>query len=715
MGPTMGMTKGGLPLLSLDAVVIDTETTGLDPRKARVVELGAVRLSRGQLLLDDSVRQLLRPVNESIPATATRIHGIDDAAVAESPPFGDVWPRFETFLGQGVVIGHTIGFDLAVLKRECDLAGLPWVRPRTLDTRLLAEVAAPDLAGYALEKLAAWLDVDVTGRHSASGDAITTARIFLALIPKLRDCGIRTVAEAERACRALSGRLGDEAHIGWVEAVEAPDRIDAEQMVKRVDSYPYRHRNCDIMQTPPLFVTTDARIGDALARMMRENVSSLYVSNPETDMDDVKAAEAGVITERDVLRAIDGLGAGVLELPVSRIMSRPLAAVAADAFVYRAIGRMSRLNVRHLGVVDETGRVIGALSARDLLRPHTAEAILLGDEIDVAPDARALSAAWGKLAPVAESLVREGLSGRDVAEVISSELCALTRRTAVIAEGLMREGGHGGPPSSYALVVLGSAGRGESLLAIDQDNAVIFERGEPGGSEDRWFAAFGAHVADLLHEAGVPYCKGGVMARNEAWRGSVATWRNRIDHWISRSNPNDLLSVDIFFDLRAVHGDGGLALAVRRAAFDAAVGQVAFAKLLVQGIDTPASLKFFGGIRTEGGRIDLKRAGLFGLVSAARALAIRHGVEARSTPARLAGIKARANASESDIDALEEAHGVFLDLILAQQIADVHQGMTPSNTVAVKQLTVREYNRLRAGLEAVTAIDVLTQDLLFNG
>lgn len=144
------------------------------------------------------------------------------------------------------------------------------------------------------------------------------------------------------------------------------------------------------------------------------------------------------------------------------------------------------------------------------------------------------------------------------------------------------------------------------------------------------------------------------------------------------------------------------------------MGQVAFAKLLVEGIDTPAGLKFFGGIRTEGGRIDLKKAGLFGLVAAARALAIRYGIEARSTPARLVGIKAIANASESDIDALEEAHGVFLDLILAQQIEDVHHGMPPSNAVAIKQLTAREYHRLRAGLEAVTAIDVLTRDLLFN-
>jgi DNA polymerase-3 subunit epsilon/CBS domain-containing protein len=354
------------------------------------------------------------------------------------------------------------------------------------------------------------------------------------------------------------------------------------------------------------------------------------------------------------------------------------------------------------------------LSARDLLRLRAGEAISLGDEIDDAADAHTLAVAWAKLPRVAESLLAEGLSGRDIAEVISRELGALTRQAAVIAERIMRERGQGEPPCGYAIIVLGSAGRGESLLAMDQDNAVIFERGEPDGEEDRWFAALGTHVADILHEVGVPYCKGGVMASNAPWRGSVVTWRNRVDHWITRSNPADLLSVDIFFDLRVVYGDGGLAVAVRQAAFAAAEGQVAFAKLLVEGISVPASLKLFGGIRTEGGRIDLKAAGLFGLVAAARAMAIRYHVMDRSTAARLAGVTARVHVSESDLDALGEAQSVFLDLIVAQQVEDIAHGTPPSNAVLVKRLSARDHGRLQAALRAVTAIDALTRDLLFK-
>ena len=133
--------------------------------------------------------------------------------------------------------------------------------------------------------------------------------------------------------------------------------------------------------------------------------------------------------------------------------------------------------------------MIGALSARDLLRLRAEEAVSLGDEIDEAEDVHALGAAWAKLPQVATSLLAEEIGAVDVAAIVSRELGALTRKAAVIAEQRMREAGHGEPPCPYAVAVLGSAGRGESLLAMDQDNAIVFERGDPGGAEDQYFAA----------------------------------------------------------------------------------------------------------------------------------------------------------------------------------------------------------------------------------
>ena len=69
------------------------------------------------------------------------------------------------------MIGHSLGYDLAVLERECARAGLAWKSPRALDTGLLARVVEPQLPGYSLEQLAAWLGVEPGERHSAYGDA----------------------------------------------------------------------------------------------------------------------------------------------------------------------------------------------------------------------------------------------------------------------------------------------------------------------------------------------------------------------------------------------------------------------------------------------------------------------------------------------------------------------------------------------------------------
>src|SRR5262245_39255618 len=135
----MAVIGNATPLIALDAVVIDTETTSLDPAKARIVEIAAVRVVGGQAKCDDPFRRLVRP-DEPIPAAAVAVHHIDDGMVADAPAFDQVWADLLAFMGDTVLIGHALGFDLAVFKRECERAGVPFRRPRTLDTRLLAQV-----------------------------------------------------------------------------------------------------------------------------------------------------------------------------------------------------------------------------------------------------------------------------------------------------------------------------------------------------------------------------------------------------------------------------------------------------------------------------------------------------------------------------------------------------------------------------------------------
>ena len=170
------MMDGTTPLIALDAVVIDIETTGLDPRTARVVELASVRLIGGRLDETEAFRRLVNPAGRSRRPLQISTGSTKRQLRARQRSLRLV--EFSRTLGDAVLIGHTVGFDLAVLERECERAGLAWMQPPTLDTRLLAEIAEPALADYSLESLAAWLGLEITDRHSALGDARAAAQSF---------------------------------------------------------------------------------------------------------------------------------------------------------------------------------------------------------------------------------------------------------------------------------------------------------------------------------------------------------------------------------------------------------------------------------------------------------------------------------------------------------------------------------------------------------
>jgi signal-transduction protein with cAMP-binding, CBS, and nucleotidyltransferase domain len=264
------------------------------------------------------------------------------------------------------------------------------------------------------------------------------------------------------------------------------------------------------------------------------------------------------------------------------------------------------------------------------------------------------------------------------------------------------------------VLVLGSGGRGESLLAPDQDNAIVFAQGEPDGAEDRWFAALGAKLADILDAAGVPYCKGGVMARNAAFRGSLRTWMERIDGWIRRLRPEDLLNVDIFYDLKPVHGDAALGEALFGHAYARGHAEPTFAKLLGEQIAAGNPFTFMGGLHLEDGRLDVKMHGLFPIVAAARALAIRHDIRAVSTRARLEGLLSLDIGGKEDMKAMLAGHVFLIGLLLDQQIRDIYAGVPVSNRVEPAAIRREEQAELKALIRRLQSTPQLVRDLMFR-
>ena len=691
----MKPTSSGTPLPGLAAISLDLETTSLDSKTARIVQIGAVRLRAD---LDGKPSHFASNVNPGvpIPAATSAIHGLNDHDVVDAPPLASLIDALDSFVDGAVIVGHHIAYDLAVLEAEYARTNHTWPRLRALDTAILARIALPPLPHYDLDGVADRLGIAIEGRHTAMGDAVATAKIFEALIPLLREKGIRTLAEAETASQQLAERTPS-----GVKAPELPTAGRSETVLQKLDSFPYRHRVRDVMSAPAATAAGTATVQQAIARLIDDGISSLFVDGGDHGV--------GIVTERDLLRALDRGGPDALTQPLADIMSAPVHTVSQDAFIYRAIGRMERIGVRHLAVRDKDNNIVGAVTTRNLLRHRATTAIMLGDEIDQADDTATLARAWARIPHMAQSLVDEDVDPRTIAAVISAEICAITRRAAIIAEAQMEAEGKGRAPVPYALLVLGSGGRGESLLAADQDNAIVYQSGNRGGSEDVWFEALGVKVSDILDAVGIPYCKGGVMARNAAWRKSVAAWTETIDGWIRRQRPEDLLNVDIFYDGVCVHGDVALAESIWRHAYEIGATAPDFLVALTGVVaDWQSPVKLLGGLRTdERGRLDLKKLGLLPIFTTARILSIRHGVLRRSTPERLQGVLDKGIGSPNDIAGILEAHKTFLGTMLRQQLSDTKSGIPLSPRVQISTLGARAKRRLKAAISYVeTAISI---------
>lgn len=679
-------TVSGLkPLADLATVSLDLETTGLNVAKDRIIQVGAVCL-RGAAIQDTPrLNSLINP-DMALPETAARITGITAEQLEDAPALEDVFPSVLAIIENRVLIGHHIAFDRAVLRAEAKRLRIPWTDPPALDIGHLMGALTPSLPDLGFDAVATALDVQVTGRHSAFGDAVAVAEMYGRLLPRLYDAGIRTCAEA----KAFAARRADlrqiEVNAGWIEPSAAPSQ-DLDSSGGHIDSVVFSRSAADVMTSPLRFIGPSATAAQAAAAMVEHRVGALLVGTEAEP-------PLGIVTERDVLRLAAG---GSLERTVESIMSRPVQSVDPSERLYRVLARMDRLGIRHLSVADAGGRAIGMVSQRDLLVHRARAESLIEDAVDSAETVHDLAVAQARLPAVARGLLNDGQDGLSIAGVIARELQGTTARAAELALRDMPPA-----PAPWCLMVLGSGGRGESLLAADQDNALI-HRGSD--ADDPWFADFGAKLADNLNAAGIPYCDGGVMASNPPWRGTEAQWRDRVEGWLGRANPDDLLSIDIFYDLRAVAGDAALADDLHAAAVDGAARTRPFLALLAAATSavTP-QFGMFGSLKVENGRIDLKRQALLPLVSFARTVALACGVRERGTPARLQAVVDHGRLGRADATALGALHTRAMTLVLAQQLTDLGAGRKATNKVDIAGLPGHEKDLLKDGLHTLTTI-----------
>lgn len=185
-------------------VVLDLETTGLNPKIDAMVSVAVVPFvhrTPGRPL----VETLVNP-GRSIPPASQAVHGITEemvrAAVAAPEIVGDV---LRACAGR-IVVGHSIGFDLAIINRYARLAGFPLFTGPALDVGRLAQALHPGWGRPSLDELARRFGVPGDGRHTAGGDAVIAGHVLLVLLDVIEDRGAATVGDLLHIQRSLAGR-----------------------------------------------------------------------------------------------------------------------------------------------------------------------------------------------------------------------------------------------------------------------------------------------------------------------------------------------------------------------------------------------------------------------------------------------------------------------------------------------------------------------------
>jgi DNA polymerase III subunit epsilon len=175
------------PIEAVRFVVLDSETTGLNPTTDRIITIGAVAVQAAEIRLDDVFSALLKVDHNT---SAVTVHGVTRDQSLEGMQEPQALEAFLDYVKDGVIVGHHIGHDITVLDAAF---GRHWgvgMRNRSLDTMDLtlhlerggAFRGRPPIRHFSLDALCETFGVIPHDRHTANGDAFITAQVFLRLV-----------------------------------------------------------------------------------------------------------------------------------------------------------------------------------------------------------------------------------------------------------------------------------------------------------------------------------------------------------------------------------------------------------------------------------------------------------------------------------------------------------------------------------------------------
>ncbi len=180
--------------LNSDFVVFDIETTGFSPVSNRIIEIGAVKVSGGEIV--DRFSTFVNP-QVPIPFEIQKLTGIQDDMVMDAPVIEEILPRFLEFSEGCVMVAHNANFDMSFIMENCRRQGFD-DRFTFVDTMQISRTLLVDQAKHTLDAVCKTLGISLENHHRAVDDAEATAHIFVKFIKMLAEEKVFTLKELNR-------------------------------------------------------------------------------------------------------------------------------------------------------------------------------------------------------------------------------------------------------------------------------------------------------------------------------------------------------------------------------------------------------------------------------------------------------------------------------------------------------------------------------------
>jgi CBS domain-containing protein len=427
---------------------------------------------------------------------------------------------------------------------------------------------------------------------------------------------------------------------------------------------------------------------------------------------DSDARPKGVVGTNQILRSVilEGMAP---DQQVKVIMDRSFHTIDINSFFFDALHEMVKHKTDRLIAVDRE-RAVGIMTGLDMLRFRGREVLSLLRNLETASTMTELNLLRAEIEKVLRALVSDGALASQACRIVSELNDRMVRRVIQLTEEAK-----GSIPCPYAWLGLGSEGRKEQTLLTDQDNAIIFLDSSEGDTP-AYFSSLSASVVNSLAECGLPLCKGGIMATNPKYFGTLDEWKRRAAYWITTAVRQEVNLSDLYvvLDFRTTHGDHRLETELKSHMSTLIRENSYFLKILAQNIvDIPIPLGFFKDFIVEKSgkyknRLNLKNYGLVPLVTCVKLLAWSKDVFEVNTLERLRALTKTGVLSSDNAEFLEQAFETFLTLRIRNNLNDIEQGREPTNYVDPAALSTRQKQLLKESFHAVSQLQKTTREAL---